>query len=776
MSFKKLDLIVCLLVVCGLFIPTLIRPWLIYDERILYEGIYFPTPNTIGEIFEIIKSFGLNFSVLSSNTIYTSNYVTRTCPFGQIFGMLISFFFKKDPFYFHVFNLTLHLINTTLVYFILKLLTNNKRFLVIVLTLIWATHPVIVEPILLSINSGATFTYMFFFAFILDFLINKHKNTSILRLLLIPILFLIPMLTNEYIVTLPFVLFIISTYGLYKNNSFKETLKRAIQETLPYFLGFLLYVIYFFFFTYYHISQAPTNSYFVIFLERVFWLAPQIFVHILKLILYPAKLSVDQTIFVNLGKSLTDLYSTLCIIIFFVWLFIPLIIFLLKKKLSNVFLLCWTFFFALLPFLHILMPSYALAAERYLYAPLAMLIVGIAIILSNKTNQKLYLTLLSIILICCLIRSHYRTLDWKDNYSFINSTYKITSNPLFKAIRVGMLGKAVSVLEPNEEATIEAYFKESLKLLHIAKEDLIKKKEKYQENLPLVLKSYGLDYDSLLAKIAFLEASSSYLELKQDYKIALKTLEPYVKDVRKTDPTVIELYAHLLTVDGREKKAKEILLKVNEIYPNTPFILMTLVDFFYKQNDIAKAEKYLQQALKLLPYDINVLSKAVNFYQDINKSELTAKYAYLYGLRMNSEAAYQKALFMYLNLGNLKEAKRAVDKLTLISKNNPASLYFISKYYYKVKDYQKAVSSLVNALEISKKSNTNPGLTFDIAFALTQIYLSLGNRDLALLTAKDIIMFAGNNLEVLKKLADLYKTLGLTEHANYCLQKINQNG
>lgn len=773
---KNLILLICLIIVCGLFIPTLIRPFLIYDERILLEGIYFPIPNSLSEFSEIIKKFGLNFSILSSNTIYSSNYITRTCPFGQLFGMLLSFFFKKEPLFYHIFNLILHLINTCLIYFILNVFLKNKYYLVAILTLIWAVHPVTMESVLLSINFGAPFTYMFFLGLLLDFLINKEKNKSIFRQIIIPILFLILMFINEYIVTLPFIFFTISFYSSYQNNSLKEALKRSIQETQPYFLGFFLYVIYFFLFSHYNISQVPSENYFVVLLERIFWLSPQVFVHMLKLIFYPEKLSVDQTIFVQLGKSLVDPYSTFCIALLFIWLFIPLILFISRKKMSNIFLLCWTFFFALMPFLHILMPSYTLAAERYLYTPLAMLIIGIAKMLSDKTNHKLYLTLLSIVLICCLIRSHYRTLDWKDNYSFINSTYKISTDPLFKAMRAGMLGKAISVLEPHEKTKIENYFKDSLKLLNIAKVETIKNKLKYQEKLPLVIKSYGLDYESLLTKIAFLEASSSYIELKEDYMIGLGILEPYTQKLEKIDPRILELYVHFLTLDKRYDEVKKILLRTNEIYPNTAFVLLALVDFFYKQNESQEAEKYLKQALKLLPYDINVLSRAVNFYQDINRSDLTAKYAYFYGLRMNSEAAYQKALFMYLNLGNLKEAKKAVDKLLLIKSNNPASLYFVSKYYYKIKEYQKAVSSLVTALEISKQSNENPGLTFDIAYTLAQIYLSLGNKDMAIFTAKDTIMFAGNNLEALKKLANLYKSLGLTEQLNYCLQKINQNG
>ena len=126
-SKKILDLLICLVLTSIIFIPTLVRPWLLYDESFLFNGTYFPTLQNFGQIFEIISELGLNFNIVSSNTIYSSNQVIRTAPFGQIFGILISFFFKKDPFLYHTFNFSLHLINTCLAFFILSSLLNKKN-------------------------------------------------------------------------------------------------------------------------------------------------------------------------------------------------------------------------------------------------------------------------------------------------------------------------------------------------------------------------------------------------------------------------------------------------------------------------------------------------------------------------------------------------------------------------------------------------------------------------------------------------------------------------
>ncbi len=784
-SKKNIDinLIICIVAVLLLFLPTINRPWLIYDERIIADGIYFPKANSFFEIFEILKTFGLNFSVLSSNTMYSSNYIVRTCPLGLFMGMILTFFFGREPLFYHLFNIGFHLLNTLIVFFTVKLFisknkTTSLNLLLILLTLLWALHPAMIEPVLLSINFGALFSYCFFFIFFLDFLKNKEKNNSLIRQLLIPILFIIPMLTNEYIVTLPLILFIYSFAETYKTNNFKSSILISLNHTKPYVIGLLIYIFYFLFISHYTISQVENSSTIVLFLERVFWLCPQIFFHIVKLICFPLKLSIDQGIFVHLGYSIFDPYSIFCFLFLSAWLFIPLILFLSTKKFSNIFFLSWGFFFALLPFLHVLMPSYTLTAERYLYAPLAMLIFGLGKIIndSNKTHNK-YTTstiiVLSIVLIICFTRSFFRTLDWKDNYSFINSTYKTSNSSFFKAVRLGMLGKAISILEPHKQGEIQKYFQDTLKLLEVAKQEALEQKLNYQDSLPQIIKSYGLDYESLLRKIAFLEASSRCLELKENYKVGLRILEPYIQNLQIVDPRITELYTHFLLLDNRHAEAKEILLKTNSIYPQTPFILMALVDLFLKyEHDFISAEKYLLEGLKSLPYDKDILLKTLSFYQGYKDPLVTAKYASLYGLRTQSKPAYEQALSIYINTNDLKSAKNIVDKLLRLDSKDPEILYFVSRYFYKIKDYEKTLNYLTNGYENSKALKANPNVTFEIGYTLAKCLLLSGKPDNAASISKEILSFA-TDLESLHKVNQLYIKLGLKDYSEYSKNKIN---
>ncbi len=784
LDIKNVDLLICMIILLVLFIPTLNRPWLTYDERIIYDSLYFPTPKSFGEIFEIFENFGSSFNLFSSNSMYSSNYIIRSCPLCLLMWTFTNFFLQKQPILFHLLNLTLHIFNTSLIYFILKITLGTtkiesslmKRFLPAILTLLWAIHPVMLESVLLSTNFGATLSYCFFFGFLLDFLMNKSRNTSLLREFLIPVIFLIPLLTNEYIITLPFVLFIISFYDTYKTNSLKKAIKVSIEETKPYFVGLIVYLI-FYSLSNNRIIHPLIGNQLIAFTERVFWLAPQIFVHFLKLVFYPKVLSTDQTLFVHLDKTLLAPYSLLCLLTLASWLLIPLYLFIKKRKAADVFLLCWTFFFALLPFLHILVPSYLLAAERYLYCPLALLSLGLLKIILNQSNKKIFIAssiFLTLALLLCVSRSYYRALDWKDNYSFIISTYNSTKDPLVKAIKLNMLAETLNIVNPKQNETLKGQYEDVLKLLKQAKKENTELKNKCQDTLPLIVKSYGLDYDSMLAKTISLQAIIRCLKLKEDYHIGIKLLKPYINKPELLDPRIFEIYTNWLIADKKIPKAKHVLLKANSTYPHISSILMQLFDLTMKyENNKKKAEGYLKEALKYYPNDITILSRAALFYQGQKNSLLVARYSYLYGLLTQSKSAYQQALSNYLDAGKRRDAKKIVSKLLKIDPDNPETLYFISDYYYKTNNNEKALSSLIKAYSIGLNRSASPKLMFNIGYTLAKLHFLLGNKEPAITLAKEILNFTDNDNKSLIKLAKLYKSLDLKEDLNACLKKIN---
>ena len=346
---------------------------------------------------------------------------------------------------------------------------------------------------------------------------------------------------------------------------------------------------------------------------------------------------------------------------------------------------------------------------------------------------------------------------------------------MFKAIKIGMEAKVIEYIEPNKKEEAKKYFTKTLVLLQNARKETKLLRLRYQKKLPLIIKSYGLDYNSRLAKISYLEVSSRCLELNQHHSIGLRILKPYMKRATQLDANTFELYTHLLILGKQYNEAKEILLKADTLHPHISFILMTLYDLYTKfENDFVTGEKYLKEALKYYPYDINILAKAFAFYQGYKDPLVTAKYAYKYGLRIQSDIAYGQALAIYLDSNKLSEANKIAPKLLKIALNNPDILYIVSRYYYKTKDYQKALALLQEAYLLSIKSPERTKLALEIGITIAKIYLQINEKEKAIFVSKNILSFAGSNIESLTKLANLYQSLGLNEELNYCIKKIKQ--
>ncbi|MBI1858567.1 MAG: hypothetical protein HYR97_05585, partial [Candidatus Melainabacteria bacterium] len=374
---------------------SLNRPWQPFDERLLFDETLFPIPRTLGEILEIIKTFGLNYHLESMNTFFSNNLTIRSNPLDAVFNIITLYLFKTNAFLYHFFQIILHLINTFLVwlilYNILKIITVDKKntlsifnyFLVSILTLFWGVHGASSEAILLITNNDAILTYTFCFLFILFEVRRFVKNdfeVSFSHITLFASLFCITMLLTEYGYTLPLIIFFLVLSLSYKeSSSVVQSFKQAFRLSLPYFWGLVAFIAILL-----TRSHSPlenfTNSFTGVenysplyaFIERNLWLTPQIFIHLLKLILFPVTLSTYQSSLTKITETLINPYSIFSTLTYLTCLIAPLIFFCIFKtrRFSFIFLLAYTFYFSLLPFLHIVLPTYCLSADRYCYFPI----------------------------------------------------------------------------------------------------------------------------------------------------------------------------------------------------------------------------------------------------------------------------------------------------------------------------------------------------------------------------------------------------------------------
>jgi Tfp pilus assembly protein PilF len=568
---------------------------------------------------------------------------------------------------------------------------------------------------------------------------------------------------NEYIITLPVILFVYSFLENYKLNDFKDSIKNAINQTLPYLIGFLLYSIYFLFSSY-RFFQASSFNFAILFFERIFWLTPQIFFHYIKLIFFPKVLSIDQTSFVLFGKSLFDPYSVFCFFFMVCWLLIPLILFLRNKKTYWLLITCWLFFISIIPFSQFLSPTYCLAAERYLYTPIFFIVFGVSLAFNqffsdSKTipkNSIIYF--LSIIVLLLSVRSHIRTNDWKDNLALIKSAIKTSYNDLYKGSRIRTLSKEIQESNPDEA---KKYFKKAQDYFY---KELKRLKKEKNINEPLILKSYGLDNESLLIKTVHLISFNAFIDPKDNYKKYLKLFTQYEKYSDRFDPKTLEIYANLLIKNNEMNKAKEVFLYAYSRFPTSPFILLSLIRFEREiDKNLINSKQYLTEGLKLYPYSKEILFETLRQSQLENNLAEYTRYSYLYGLRTHSKFTYQEALTGFLTLGDLNGAKKTIDKLLALDENDPKTLYLSSSYYIKKNNYTQALELLNKAYSVVKSKNAEQQLAFDITNTIANLYLSLGNTKESLYFANEALNYTKNNPENLNRIKRLMNTIGKSE-------------
>ena len=666
------------------FAHTLSYPWKHFDEQIIYNETIYPIALSLDQVFEYIQRFGLNAYFEASSPFYSSISNLRSDPMNTLTALFVYYFFQKNAFLFHLLSLILHIINSCLLFLIINKIaegftkTNfyHKRiFITFILSLCWALNPANIEAILFTTNWGAILSYSFCTLVIYYFINFNLKTNSFINSLVIFFLFLIPAFSTEYSCTLPIILFLYTyahSQSLETNKGFLTDFTYALKKCLPLFIPLLLFVIYF---LSSHINQNHVSENSIpLTIERIFWLSPQIYFHFLKLILFPLHLSIDQTSMVKLSRSFLEPYSIFCTLILSSTLFVSIVsfVFIRKRMFYFSFILTSLFLVSMLPFLHILSPAYCLASERYLYFPTLILTFSVSHIIFfilSKNNAKItnliVFSLLSILLFYGT-RSFVRTFDWKDSETLFASSLKTTSNPLFKGLRTAMLGSLLTNKDLNKSI---AYTQEAIQILENYILELKETEKIYGDNLPKILKTYGLDPRTLQAKTAYLLVYTR-LGLNLDLKEAYTILKPYMENKSILDTQILDLYSGILFANNNLDEAEE-LLKPAIQRTASPAILIILSEVYKrKYNDLTRTEELLKKSFKLFPYDPQTLETLKQFYLFANKPNEFAWFSYLHGIRVHSKESLESAYNIFIRLNNYEMANKSLKNIRLINERN----------------------------------------------------------------------------------------------------------
>ena len=688
MSLKRVavSLSIIILAVFALYSQTLNYPWKHFDEQIIYRETLIPAPLSFSQFVEFISNFGLKHYIEASNPFYTTIANLRCAPAGTSFLLLIFLLFQKNVLFYHLFSLVLHILNSVLCFLIFSKITSIIRgktfsflnnFLVIIFTLLWSLHPVNVETVLLTSNIGAPLTY-FFCLLLFYYFIDRGKDTtsksSISAKIILSAIYLIPLLLNEYSVTLPIIIFIyLYALGIHyrEDQNYKKVFFSVFKAVVPLFISLLIFSVYFLSLPKIKIFQSVDP---IITLERLFWLSPQIFVHLLKVLILPIHLTIDQSSLVQLGSSVFAPYSIFCTALMYgLILFSAIAMFnLTKKRFFYPFILFVPCFISAIPFIHLISPLYNLMSERYLYMPSFFFILGILhctnLFLQSKTKRINLFVCLSLLLIftASATKTYSRILDWKDSFSLFSSALKEAKDNLIKGLRLQMLGALYSQKGDNESRIIgNNLILEGSQLLE---QSISENNLKEQKQYPKILTFYGLTPTSKSAKAVYLLALSK-VGIENNLEAAYHLLSPYIQNSSISDTQILDFYLGILFGTKRFDEAEKLL---NLAYKKriSPTVFIALAELQRtKYNDLTKSETFLKESFQYFPYDESTLVQLKNFYLHTSNPVQYAYFAYLHGLRSHSIKSFEEAYQVYKSLNDTKMEKIVLNNIEILNKS-----------------------------------------------------------------------------------------------------------
>ena len=369
------------IIIIGLivFSPTVFNGFVMDDQGLILNNA---NVHSIGNLFNFFRGSIFDYGGSLGGVYYRPMMSTS---FSFIYT-----FFGSSAFFYHLFQLFLHITNALLFFFLLKKFVKEKVSLF--LTLIFLTHPIQVE----SVVYIAALQEILFFSFgVMYLLLLERKKFA-------PIFILLSLLSKETgILFAP--LGILYSYFYRRKNLLYDGVGVVIAVGIAFFMRFVVAGIGFEKTSEFVMMRTP-------FLERMINV-PSMILYYLQTLIFPYRLvSVQSWLITKI--TVNDFFLPLLIdLIFFGTLFLSSWMY--RKKWQP--LLFFWVWFMLGILLHIqIVPLDLTVADRWFYFPLAGLlgIVGVAINQMNFPKQTLYIAITIIALLS--VRSFVRVFDWHD--------------------------------------------------------------------------------------------------------------------------------------------------------------------------------------------------------------------------------------------------------------------------------------------------------------------------------------------------------------------------
>lgn len=365
------------------------------------------------------------------------------------------FFFGPQPFFFHVFQLTIHILNTLLVFRFLKKFFKKK--LALFLSLIFLVHPINVEAV--SYISGLQEPLFFLFGMWAMYLSLKEKISS-RRMILISFLLLCSLLSKETGILFFSAFFLYHVFFRLKKKH--EMRKVLLITTLP----LMAYIFLRFF-----VAQITTQTNPDIPIETAsilqrFFTMPAILLFYLKTFFFPSILLINQQ-WLILQPNIQFYIPFFICCLFFLTLTVLGVKIYKKRKLLFPIYIFFVLWFLMGIGLHMqIFPLEMTVADRWFYFPMVGILgmIGTVVEIIEKPGvklKKILTTIFIFILILLSFRTIVRNVNWNDEIALYSYNVQATDDYRSEAtlgallLQAGKLDEAQQHLEQSNRINPE---------------------------------------------------------------------------------------------------------------------------------------------------------------------------------------------------------------------------------------------------------------------------------------------------------------------------------
>ena len=641
-KYQTLFLILLAYITVFAFYPAIMADFINLDDFVMVTENPDVTSLSLSNIKHIFSSFQYKLY----HPIVTLSYAIEY------------YFYKFDPSFYHIDNILLHILNTLILFFIVKKISKSF-FVSYVVAILFAIHPIHVEAVA-WISARKDTLYSFFFLLSILFYIKTYDNkrNKIFYVLSI-VFFILSCLSKAMAITLPFIIILIDFY----NDKLKLI---NVKKYIP----FLIISAFFIFLAVFaHYSPEEKNittmfSRYVNFLDA----------H-LNYLFYIYKFFIPLNLSCLYPHFYDHNYITPNFVFSFVSLFYLLIfvVVLSLKTNKKVFFGFFFFLIALLPASGLMPTGVAPVADRYVYIPYIGLFFIVAEFLYYIYEKN---KILKYIVFCLLI--------------FIGTT-------LF------LLTYKTNLLWANNEKLMTQaieYAPETADHAYLLRGSIYKNKNLLDEAEQDLTKSFSIN-----KRNAYTAFHLGHLKQIQDKKEDSKY---YYSLIPESNVNYIGVINNLAIMYDNEQQTDKAIKLMEDVCSTKKFIIPdyfydTLAIFYLNKKDFVTANKYLDLAIKINPYNYNYYLEKMDAALKMNdfvKFEETA----VLGLKNtdNNMDILNSLIEQYFLKGNYKLAGEYAKKGIYLYPNDFFACFILGNIFAVNNDYKNALICYTMAILLSR--------------------------------------------------------------------------